>query len=236
MSRVAALAWGAALATVLSDELTVPRLEAVERWAMDAGVASQEAEAFEAVARRHPLPRDALVEFCHGQRGDLAGDWPITEADVNRYCYRVAGTVGVVMASLLGVVHADTRRQAAALGMAMQRTNILRDIAEDGAAGRRYLAREAIVRHGEPVPGRREPLLREQIERADAFYEEGIDGIRSLRRGRLAVALAACLYREILRQIEREGYGRARGRAVVPRSRKLAVLCRTVVGVGGWPP
>jgi hypothetical protein len=79
-----------------------------------------------------------------------------TEADVDRYCYRVAGTVGVVMAALLGTTGdpARARRAAAALGMAMQRTNILRDIDEDGGNGRCYVAAEAVGRFGSIEPGR----------------------------------------------------------------------------------
>ena len=76
-----------------------------------------------------------------------------TEADVDRYCYRVAGTVGVVMAAVLGTDAAERARPAAAaLGMAMQRTNILRDIDEDAANGRVYIARRDLARYGGASP------------------------------------------------------------------------------------
>ena len=86
--------------------------------------------------------------------------------DVDRYCYRVAGTVGVVMASVLGTPTAWSAREpaAAALGMAMQRTNILRDIDEDAANGRVYIAREALAalrRRSRPAAA--SALLRDQI-------------------------------------------------------------------------
>ena len=113
---------------------------------------------------------------------------------------------------------------AAALGMAMQRTNILRDIDEDLAAGRVYVAQATLRRFGGSLePGRRETLLRDQIARADALYERGCAGIELLGRGHRAIAAAAAMYREILRQIERDGYGARPGRAVVPRRRKLLV-------------
>ena len=69
--------------------------------------------------------------------------------------------------------------------------------------------------------------MRDQIARADALYDEGVAGIGALRRGRFAIAAAAAMYREILRQIEREGYG-ARGRAAPwsRRRRKLLVAAR----------
>jgi 15-cis-phytoene synthase len=107
--------------------------------------------------------------------------------------------------------------------MAMQRTNILRDIDEDGATGRAYLAREVTDRFGAPLPGAREALLRDQIAKADARYDEGIAGVALLLRGRSAVRAAAWMYREILRQIERDGYGARPGRAAVARRRKLWV-------------
>jgi phytoene synthase len=160
-------------------------------------------------------------------RQDRAGEPLPTEADVDRYCYRVAGTVGIVMAGLLGARDvARARPAAAALGMAMQRTNILRDIDEDLANGRVFVAQEAVRRFGGLSPGGREGLLRDQIARADALYEHGVAGIPLLRNGRRAVAAAAAMYREILRQIEREGYGAQPGRAVVRRRRKLVVAAR----------
>jgi phytoene synthase len=151
-----------------------------------------------------------------------------TEAQLDRYCYRVAGTVGVVMAEVLGVRDRGVALPAAAaLGMAMQRTNILRDIDEDLANGRVYLARETVARCGCTLePGCREALLRDQIARADFLYERGMQGIPLLLRGRRAVTAATVMYREILRQIEREGYGAQPGRAVVPRRRKLLVAAR----------
>lgn len=114
----------------------------------------------------------------------------------------------------------------ATLGRAMQVTNILRDIDEDRAHGRVYIPRTLIERFGFPTPGAREPLLRELIARADALYEEGEGAIPLLRGGRAAMALSAALYREILRQIERDGFGRRPGRAVVPTWRRQQLIAR----------
>ena len=201
------------------------RVAAVEDWAHGRpGPATREVDALEDLATRHPLPRSAMADFCEGMRWDLDETAFRTEAELDAYCYRVAGTVGIVMASLLGTTDdARARPAAAALGLAMQRTNILRDLDEDGATGRTYLAREITDRFGAPLPGAREALLRDQIAKADARYEEGIAGIALLRSGRSAVRAAAWMYREILRQIEREGYGARPGRAAVPRRRKLWV-------------
>ncbi|HYP47352.1 MAG TPA: phytoene/squalene synthase family protein [Thermoleophilaceae bacterium] len=202
---------------------------AVEDWCRDGSVTTRETAVLADLSRRHPIPREAMADFCLGMRDDIAQARHATEEDLDRYCYRVAGTVGLVMAALLGTSSPAAGRHAAALGKAMQRTNILRDIDEDLAAGRLFLAEETVARFGWPAPGRREELLRDQIARADALYEEGVAGIAMLRRGRPAISAAASMYREILRQIERDGYGNQPGRAVVPRSRKLLALARTAV-------
>jgi phytoene synthase len=205
------------------------RVEAVEAWANgDPCADSPEVAILIDLSERHALPRDAFADFCAGMRQDLEGDRFATEAEVDRYCYRVAGTVGLVMTSVLGATSWERARPAAAaLGMAMQRTNILRDIDEDAAAGRVYIAAEALERSGGGLePGSREPLLRDQIARADALYERGLAGIGELRSGGRAIAAAAAMYRELLRQLEREGYGAHAGRAIVPRRRKLRVAAR----------
>jgi phytoene synthase len=210
------------------------RLLAVERWAAGEDAASRESGLLEALASRHPLPRQAVGDFCAGMRHDLDGRAVWSEQDVDRYCYQVAGTVGVVMAAVLGTRTEEGPRQAAALGMAMQRTNILRDIDEDAEAGRSYLAEVTLARFGSCAPGAREALLRDQIARADALYEEGMRGIPALVHGRRAIAAASVMYREILRQIERDGYGVRPGRAVVSPARKASLAA--LHGVLGAPP
>jgi phytoene synthase len=207
------------------------RVEAVEAWAeRRAGAHTREVAVLEELAARHPIPRQAIADFCAGMRQDLAGETFASEEELDRYCYRVAGTVGLVMAALLGMRDAARAEPAAAaLGMAMQRTNILRDIDEDRQGGRVYLAGEAVARHGEALPGRREALLRDQIARAETLYERGMAGIGELHHGRRAIAAAGAMYREILREIERGGYGAEAGRAAVTGRRKLAVGLRAAI-------
>ncbi len=216
------------------------RLAQVERWARGGSAHGPEAAILADLVRRHPrFPRDAVVDLCAGLRADLEGPRLATDADLDHYCYCVAGTVGRMMAALLGVTpgrEAEADRAARALGAAMQRTNILRDIVEDAARGRVYLPAARLAAHGIVAtpetlaalsgwdPGARAALLREQIALADADYAAGLAGVRLLQRGRWAVTAAAVLYREILRQIERDGLGRSARRAVVPRHRKVALL------------
>jgi 15-cis-phytoene synthase len=211
------------------DPRAPERVEALERWARGWAPASPEAHALAELARRHPLPHEQLGEFCRGMRHDLARRAIADDAAFDRYCQQAGGSVGIVLAVLLGAAgpqEADAKRGMAALGRAMQVTNILRDIDEDLAARRIYISQTAIERFGFPAPGAREQLLRDHIARADALYEEGLPAIGLLARGREAMALSAALYREILREIERQGFGREPGRVVVPLQRRQMLADR----------
>ncbi len=230
------------------------RIAAIEAWASGEGIGATAANAPEVsrellilddLARRHPdLPRDAVHDFLAGMRADLAGPQIETDQDAAHYCYQVAGTVGRLMASMLGVAPSHEReadRAARALGSAMQRTNILRDIDEDLANGRVYLSAASLRAHNiDPAAASgstslrdedRGELLRDEIARADAEYDEGLNGIRYLTHGGRSIRAAALLYREILREIERDGYGARRPhRPVVGRARKAALLARAAIG------
>jgi phytoene synthase len=211
------------------DPRAPERVESLERWTRGWAPDSPETHALSELAIRHPLPREQLGEFCRGMRHDIARKTIADEADFDRYCQWAGGSVGIVLAVLLGATGPDEERAKkgmAALGRAMQVTNILRDIDEDLASRRVYISQTAIERFGFPAPGAREELLRDHIARADALYEEGLPAIGLLARGREAMALSAALYREILRQIERQGFGREPGRVVVPLERRQLLADR----------
>ncbi len=206
------------------DPRAEERVSAVERWGRGEVAETPETRTLDDLAARYPLSRRALIEFCRGMRHDLSGASIETEADLERYCGQAGGTVGIMLAALLGVKRSDGVEKMATLGSAMQWTNILRDIDEDLERGRVYIAQTTIKRFGLPLPGFREELLRDQIGRADALYAEGQEAISLLRSGRLAMGLSTTLYREILRQIEREGFGRTAGRAKIPAWRKRKIV------------
>ncbi len=208
------------------DPRAPKRVESLERWTRGWAPDSPEAHALTELAIRYPLPREQLGEFCRGMRHDIARATIADDADFDRYCQWAGGSVGIVLAVLLGAAGPEEDRAKdgmAALGRAMQVTNILRDIDEDLAARRVYISQSAIERFGFPAPGAREQLLRDHIARADALYEEGLPAIGLLAHGREAMALSAALYREILREIERAGFGRRPGRVVVPLERREAL-------------
>jgi 15-cis-phytoene synthase len=201
------------------------RVDAVERWAHGEEVDTPETRTLTKLTRRHPRFPQAVLDGCRALRHDMARAAIHTEDDLERYCEHAGGTVLAMLAQILGT-SGDGEAKMATLGRAMQRTNILRDIDEDRAHGRLYIARTTIERFGPPIPGAREELLRDQIARADALYEEGMSAIPLLSEGRRAMILSADLYREILRQIERDGYGRAPGRATVPRWRTRLLIAK----------
>lgn len=201
-----------------------PRVRAIERWAHGQPADSAEVRILNELSRRYELPRHAMQEFCAGMRHDLAQTIVEAEDDLERYCQYVGGSIGAVVASMLGISDASAEPKLAMLGRAFQRTNILRDIDEDHAHGRLYIPTTTIERFGPPVPGAREQLLRDQIARADRLYEDGLGAISQLVRGQSAMAVSAALYREILRQIERDGYGRRTGRVVVPVWRERQII------------
>jgi 15-cis-phytoene synthase len=230
------------------------RLFAVEAWSDGEPATGPEAEILGDLAARHAgFPRDAVADFCAGMRADLAGPRHATDADLDLYCYQVAGTVGRLMAPLLGVApgrEADADAAARALGAAMQRTNILRDIREDARNGRVYLPDDLLGAAGlgpgtDPdtalalteLPAwpesRRVALYAPEIARADADYAIGLAGVPYLVRGRRGIAAAGAMYRGILREIEHDRYGVSGRRAVVPRRRKVRLVLRAAVGGAG---
>lgn len=200
------------------------RVNAVERWAREESADTHETRILIELSLRYEMPRQAFLDFCGGMWHDIARAVIHTEEDLERYCQQAGGSVGIMLDPILGGSGVEAATKLATLGRAVQRTNILRDIDEDAAHGRVYIARSTVERFGAPIPGARAELMRDQIARADALYERVGDVASLLTHGQYGVALCTSLYREILRQIERDGYGRVPGRAVVPASRRRLLI------------
>jgi phytoene synthase len=210
------------------------RVEAVENWANGQPTVTPETRILDELSQRHRLPADALIDFCHGMRHDIARAVIHTEEDLERYCQQAGGSVGVMLAHIFGARDGGAEKMAT-LGRAMQRTNILRDIDDDAAHGRLYIARTTIDHFAPPLPGARANLMRDQIARADRLYEDAADAAAFLPRGKRAMKLTAALYREILRQIERDGLGRTAGRTVLPAWRKRLLIGRHRLAIPAKP-
>jgi phytoene synthase len=202
------------------------RLDAVEAWTHGEPADTYETRILDELAQRHELPKHALLQFCQGMRHDIARAVIDTEEDLELYSQRAGGSVGIMLARLLGSAYPEAETKMAILGRAMQRTNILRDIDEDATHNRLYIAQSTIERFGAPTPGARADLIRDQIARADALYEQARDATLKLASGQRGMALCTILYREILRQIERAGYGHTPGHVVVPVWRRRLLIAR----------
>lgn len=179
------------------------------------------------VQNRQIHSRHAL-ELIEGMRMDLDGYEVQTEADLEKYCYHAAGTVGLMMTSLMGVKEHAADRHAIALGVAMQLTNIARDVKEDSQMGRSYLP--GITNPLDAKTGDIAQAVRKILDRAETQYNLAIDGIDYLPwRSRTAIRVALEVYREIGRQIRRNGYRVMTGRTVLSKPRLIGVASRAVL-------
>jgi phytoene synthase len=194
---------------------------AVERWReeLDAVYREGRADSPVLVAWRDMLARFRIkqelpLELMRGVLMDTHVKRYETWEDLRVYCYRVASTVGLMSSEIFGYEEPRTLLYAEQLGLAMQLTNILRDVGEDARMGRIYLPQEELRRFGytedDLLRGKlSEPffaLMDFEIERARALYREAEQGIPLLEPDtRFTVLLAARLYARILDEIERNG-------------------------------
>jgi phytoene synthase len=188
------------------------------------------------VCARCQIPTAATLELFHGIAADLGLVRVADLGELLRYCYRVAGTVGLMMSGVLGVTDPAARPFAIDLGIGMQLTNIARDVAEDARMDRVYLPAEwlraagltgAQILDGSAPRDRLGLVIRDLLSLADAYYASGAAGLRFIPAGpRPGIAAAASVYRAIGLEILRRDADVLAGRAVAPRSAKLAWLVR----------
>jgi 15-cis-phytoene synthase len=193
---------------------------------------------FQDVARRHAIPLRHAHELVDGMAMDIGPVRYRTMDELLVYCYRVAGTVGLMMAHIMKVRDPAVLWRAADLGIAMQLTNICRDVAEDARRGRVYLPEELLDVRGDADPHRRAATaVKDLLRRADVFYRSGDQGLAWLPlRCALAIRAARLIYADIGRQIARVGFDVRAGRAVVSRGRKLWLVLRAALRTlaGAW--
>jgi phytoene synthase len=189
---------------------------------------------------RHGIPQTLLDALFEGLDWDLQSRRYETLDDLLDYAARVAGTVGAMMALLMGVRTREGLARACDLGVAMQLSNIARDVGEDARNGRLYLplawlrgagiepeAWLARPQHGDALAG----VVRRLLRVADGLYRRVDDGVARLPPAcRPGINAARWLYAEIGREVERRGCNAVDGRAVVPPARKLAVLLGALLG------
>jgi phytoene synthase len=207
---------------------------ALDRWELELSSAVDPiGRAFAITRTRFAVPVQPAYDLIAGIRMDLAPRTYANWDELRQYCYLVAGTVGLLVAPVLGCRDSRALPLAAELGIAMQLTNILRDVGEDARAGRLYLPLEDITAFGcdpEAIlagrPGARFPeLMAFQIQRARGLYERARQGHGALPpRSRFTTLAAGELYGRILHEIEAGGYDVFRTRARVSTRRKAFAL------------
>ena len=190
-----------------------------------------ELNAFITLADESNLPLNAAGELLDGMLRDQLPTAVATEAELLRYCHAVAGTVGLMMCRVLNCQHPRAESFAVDLVVAMQLTNIARDVLEDATMDRRYLpaswldtplSAEAIAKAENschlPVAAAIDQLL----ELADQYYASALLGIHLLPfRSRFSIIVALRVYRQIGRQLKAGGLQWWRGRTVVSKATKI---------------
>lgn len=192
---------------------------------------------------RFEVPRRAFDALADGLRSDLGRVRVGSVDELDRYCFQVAGAVGLMIAPVCGAVGAEAEHAADQLGRAMQLTNCLRDVGEDLARDRVYLPADLMAANGVTVddlrhdargPGYRR-LMEDLAHEAERRYEVGLAGLVHLRHHRTAIAYASLQYRGILDELRAGGWDNLRRRAVVPTPRRAGLLAAAAATARGVP-
>ena len=164
---------------------------------------------------RYHIPRHYALQLIDGVNRDLFQARYQTFDELATYCYGVASTVGLMSMYIVGFKNNDAVPYAIKLGVALQMTNILRDVGEDYRNGRLYLPREELafygIREEDIAEGRITDNWRQfmkfQLERTRHLYKDSWDGVKMLEReGQLAIGAASVFYQGILDDIEKHDY------------------------------
>ncbi len=188
--------------------------------------------AFRTLLNEKPFPLEYPNELLEGMRMDLDGRRYETLKDLELYCYRVAGVVGLMMSYVMGVKSERAYAHARDLGMAMQLTNIARDVLTDAGMGRIYLPLSALREQGlteDPktftspeAKAKLAVIVRSLLLEAETLYKSGDDGLKYLNwRSAVAIAMAREIYSAIGRKVLKKGSTAWDSRCYVPFAMKL---------------
>jgi phytoene synthase len=187
-------------------------------------------QAFARVSARYAIPDRYALELLEGFAMDVDGRRCANLEETLLYCYHVAGTVGLMMAHVMGARDERSLERAADLGIGLQLTNIARDVVEDARQGRVYLPQDwlaaAGLREEDLVLPEHRPavarLVSRLLDEAQAFYASGDKGLCRLPlRSAWAVAVARGVYADIGREVRARGPRAWDRRVIVSRPRKL---------------
>lgn len=178
------------------------------------------------------LPKQPFLDLVDGMEMDLKWHSYQSFADLREYCYRVASTVGLICIEIFGYENARTREYAVNLGLALQLTNILRDLKEDIARDRIYLPLEDLERFGYTADDLRahrynQPfieLMKYEHQRARSYFMKAAASLPEQDRPAMfAAEIMAMIYREILEAMPAVQYDVFRNRLTVPKMRRLKI-------------
>jgi len=182
------------------------------------------------------LTRTYFEELIQGVEMDLTTSRYANFVHLSQYCYRVAGTVGLICIEIFGCP--DDRDYAVALGIAFQITNIIRDVKDDAQRGRIYLPQEDLRRFGyteaellsSTYNERFVELMRFEAERAVDYFRRAADLLKpEHRRQLIASEIMAAIYSALLRRIEAVRYNVFERRVRLSKPRKLALAAKTAL-------
>lgn len=192
-----------------------------------------------ALMRDASIPEEPVIALIDGVNSDVHLQAVPSEAALLRYAYQVAGTVGLMMSMLFDVHDRDAWPYAIDLGIAMQLTNIARDVGQDALKGRVYLPQAWVgplnARDIQAPNQQTAALLRAGTRRllalAERYYASGLSGVGYLpSSARYGIMVAAMVYREIGQLVAHANYQSWDRRAVVPHSRKLICASKALAG------
>lgn len=183
------------------------------------------------------LPETELAEIIEGMAMDLHHVRYQDFADLSYYCYRVAGVVGRLIVRILGFSEPQTLEYAEKLGLALQLTNIIRDVGEDARMGRIYLPLADLARFNvaqsdilsqHPTP-EFAALMRFQFERAQATYREAVKLLPAVdKKAQKSGLIMAAIYYALLLEIERDGLSNVlKYKIKIPNPRKIRIALKT---------
>ena len=213
------------------------REEVARCYAADGVPAHPIGRRLQAAVQAFPIPRDALEAIVDGVESDLDRRTYETMDDLYPYCYRVASAVGLCAIEIFGYTDPRARQYAVDLGLALQLTNIVRDVGTDARAGRVYLPQEDLRAFGVSADDLREGrygpgfvrLMQREAERARGFYRAAWASYPAVdARSLVPAEIMGRIYFALLHEIERRRFRVLDDRVTLPARRKVAVA------VGCW--